>query len=189
VNERQPEREEARPVALANAPLQAVADQCQTVKTRKRNYRCVLTWFASRWRNHQPKRAEKPHSKVNAARRWPALLRGRRLRLPWRIASGSWQPPRGERLMSARERELGELPSPICPCLTARLGRDFLFPLHAWSGGSAERRSFLENRMRRSAESRYANHDRHNRDCAEKILARLRLLQPNSLCHQYQLKE
>ena len=21
-----------------------------------------LTWFASRWRNHQPKRAEKPHS-------------------------------------------------------------------------------------------------------------------------------
>jgi hypothetical protein len=31
--------------------------------------------------------------------------------------------------MSARERELGELPSPICPCLTARLGRDFSFPL------------------------------------------------------------
>jgi hypothetical protein len=60
-------------VALANAPSQAVADQCQTVKTRKRNYRCVLTWFAGRWRNHQPKRAEKPHSKSNAARRWTAL--------------------------------------------------------------------------------------------------------------------
>src|ERR1041385_4466385 len=44
--------------------------------------------------------------------RWTALLRGRRLRLPWRIASGSWQPPRGWRLMSAREREHGELPSP-----------------------------------------------------------------------------
>jgi len=117
-------------VALANAPSKAVADQCQTVKTRKRNYRCVLTWFASRWRNHQPKRAEKPHSKVNAARRWPALLRGRNeLRLPWRIASGSWQPSKDERLMSARERELGELPSPICPCLTARLGRDFLIHL------------------------------------------------------------
>jgi hypothetical protein len=128
VNERQPESEEARPVALANAPSKVVADQCQTVKTRKRNYRCVLTWFASRWRNHQPKRAEKPHSKVNAARRWPALLRGRKeLRLPWRIASGSWQPPRGERLMPVREREHGELPSPICPCLTARLGRDFSF--------------------------------------------------------------
>jgi len=29
--------------------------------------------------------------------------------------------------MLAREREHGELPSPICPCLTARLGRDLLF--------------------------------------------------------------
>jgi len=89
VNEKQPESEEARPVALANALSKAVADQCQTVKTRKRNHGSVLTWFASRWRNHQPKRAEKPHSKFNAARRWTALLRGRRLRLPWGIASGS----------------------------------------------------------------------------------------------------
>jgi predicted N-acetyltransferase YhbS len=31
------------------------------------------------------------------------------------------------RQMSARERECGELPSPICPCLTVRSGRDFLF--------------------------------------------------------------
>jgi len=29
------------------------------------------------------------------ARRRTALLRGRRLRLPWRMASGSRQPPRG----------------------------------------------------------------------------------------------
>jgi len=99
-------------VALANAPSKAVAVQCQVVKTRKRNCRRVLTWFASRWRNHQPKRAEKPHSKFNAARRWTALLRGRRLRLSRRMASGSRQPPRGERQMSARERECGELPSP-----------------------------------------------------------------------------
>jgi hypothetical protein len=48
-------------VALANAPPKAVADQSLTVKTRK-NRRRVFTWFASRWRNHQPKRAEKPHS-------------------------------------------------------------------------------------------------------------------------------
>jgi len=33
------------------------------VKTRTQSRRRVLTWFASRWRNHQPKRAEKPHSK------------------------------------------------------------------------------------------------------------------------------
>jgi len=89
-----------------------MADQCQVVKTRSQSYRRVLTWFASRWRNHQPKRAEKPHSKFSVARRWTALLRGRRLRLPWRIASGSRQPPRGARLMSARERERGGLPSP-----------------------------------------------------------------------------
>jgi len=36
------------------------------VKTRKRILRRVLTWFASRWRNHQFKRAEKPHSKFSA---------------------------------------------------------------------------------------------------------------------------
>ena len=29
--------------------------------------------------------------------------------------------------MSVREREIGELPSPICPCLTERSGRDLLF--------------------------------------------------------------
>src|SRR4051794_821950 len=37
------------------------------VKTWKVNRRRVLTWFASRWRNHQSKRAEKPHS--NSSRR------------------------------------------------------------------------------------------------------------------------
>ena len=36
-------------------------------------------------------------------------------------------PRKRERLMSAREREIGALPSPICPCSTERLGRDFLF--------------------------------------------------------------
>src|SRR5581483_12461908 len=43
------------------------------------------------------------------------------------MASGSRQPPRGARLMSVRERESGELPSPICPGLTERLNRDLLF--------------------------------------------------------------
>jgi hypothetical protein len=33
------------------------------VKTRNKNRRRVLTWFASWWRNHRPKQAEKPHSK------------------------------------------------------------------------------------------------------------------------------
>jgi hypothetical protein len=29
------------------------------------NYRRVSTWFAGRWRNHQLKRAEKPHLKFS----------------------------------------------------------------------------------------------------------------------------
>jgi len=43
------------------------------------------------------------------------------------MASGNQQPLKSVRQMLARERELGELPSPICPGLTARLGRDLLF--------------------------------------------------------------
>src|ERR1019366_4663273 len=61
------------------------------------------------------------------ARHWTALLRGRKLRLPWRMASGNRQPLKRARLMPVREREHGELPSPICPGLTARLDRDLLF--------------------------------------------------------------
>jgi hypothetical protein len=43
------------------------------------------------------------------------------------MASGNQQPLKSVRQMLARERELGELPSPICPGLTARLDRDLLF--------------------------------------------------------------
>ena len=31
----------------------------------KKDHRRVSTWFAGRWRNHQLKRAEKPHSKFS----------------------------------------------------------------------------------------------------------------------------
>ena len=50
----------------ANAPSKAAADLNQLVKTRIRNRRRVFTWFASRWRNHQFKQAEKPHSKFSS---------------------------------------------------------------------------------------------------------------------------
>ena len=43
------------------------------------------------------------------------------------MASGSQQPLKRVRQMLVREREPGELPSPICPGLTARSGRDLLF--------------------------------------------------------------
>ena len=72
----------------------------------------VLTWFASRWRNHQPKRAERPHSK--SSRRNPLDGPAMRPVTPLAVENGvgklaanfCW------RQMSARERELGALPSP-----------------------------------------------------------------------------
>ena len=42
----------------------------------------------------------------------------------WRRESGS---PRKRAPNAGREREIGELPSPICPCPAARPGRDLLF--------------------------------------------------------------
>jgi hypothetical protein len=47
----------------ANALPNAVADPALSGQDANRSHRRVLTWFAGRWRNHQPKRAEKPHSK------------------------------------------------------------------------------------------------------------------------------
>jgi hypothetical protein len=41
----------------------------QTVKTRKRNHKRVLTRSAGRWRNHQSKRAKRPHSKISVLAR------------------------------------------------------------------------------------------------------------------------
>jgi hypothetical protein len=81
------------PWLRANAPPKAAADPELKGPDANQDRRRVCTRFADRWRNHQSKRAEKPHSKFSVARRWTALLRGRKLRLPWRMASGSWQPP------------------------------------------------------------------------------------------------
>jgi len=50
----------------ANALSKAAADPELSGKDAGKSYRRVLTWFASRWRNHQPKRAKKPHSKFSA---------------------------------------------------------------------------------------------------------------------------
>ncbi len=98
-----------------------------------------MTWFAGRWRNHQPKRAEKPHSK--SARRKAPDGPATRPKTPLAVENGVGKPaaPQRARLMPVREREHGELPSPICPCLTARLGRDLLFSM----GGRESSSSFV----------------------------------------------
>ena len=67
VSEIQPESEEARPVAEANERPKAVADLLLSGQDAELNHRRVLTWFAGRWRNHQSKRAEKPHSKFRCS--------------------------------------------------------------------------------------------------------------------------
>ena len=79
----------------------------------------------------QPKRAKRPHSKFSDCKTLDGpAMRPRKLRLPWRMASGSWQPI--WRPMSAREREHGELPSPELSLLDLKkLSRDFLFFLQA----------------------------------------------------------
>lgn len=112
----------------ANASSKAMADPEPVVKTRKQIRRRVLTWFVGRWRNHQLKRAEKPHSKSAApkgAGRPCYEAENSACRGEWRREAGSLLIR--ARRMPVRERESGELPSPICPCLTARSGRDLLF--------------------------------------------------------------
>ena len=70
-----------------------MADPAQVVKTRKPNHERVFTWFAGRWRNHQPKRAKRPHSKFSEREPLDGpATRPNELHWPWRIASGSRQP-------------------------------------------------------------------------------------------------
>jgi hypothetical protein len=54
------------PWLWANALPGAVADPERGAKTRRTSCRRVLAWSAVRWRNHQTKRAERPHSKSSA---------------------------------------------------------------------------------------------------------------------------
>ena len=52
----------------ANALPKAVADLTLNGKDADRSHKRVFAWFAGRWRNHQSKRAEKPHSIIQSPR-------------------------------------------------------------------------------------------------------------------------
>jgi hypothetical protein len=65
VDERQPESEEARPVALGERTVKSGGCPGAKRSRRGRCHRRVLAWFAGEWRNHPLKRAEKPHSKFS----------------------------------------------------------------------------------------------------------------------------
>ena len=112
----------------------------------KKSHSRVLTWLASRWRNHRLKRAKKPHSKIqlspqNGRLDGPAT-RPKRTPLAVENSVGKLAAPEMRRPMSARERELGELPSPICPCSAARLGRDIFCVRKSSSSSSSSSASF-----------------------------------------------
>jgi hypothetical protein len=97
---------------------------------RGKDHRRVLTWLAGRWRNHQPKRAKKPHSIVLWSISRPLDGPATRPKTPfaWRIASGSWQPRRGGRAECQHGKESMANSHPqICLCSAARLGRDIFF--------------------------------------------------------------
>jgi len=80
------------------------------VKTRIESHKRVLTWFAGRRCKRQPKRAKRPHSKFSdrKALNGPAMRpKNSACRGEWRREAGS---PARVRLMSAREREIGDEP-------------------------------------------------------------------------------
>jgi len=82
-------------VPQANALSKAVADLEQMVKTRK--LITDVSWSGSQTDGATTGTSELKSLTQNSVteRRWTALLRGRKLRLPWRMASGNRQPREG----------------------------------------------------------------------------------------------
>ena len=70
------------------------------------------------------------------ARRPTALLRGRILRLPWRIASGSRQPSKAPNVGNGKE-SVANSHSRFRPRRTARFGGDVCFPGGRCRGGAS----------------------------------------------------
>ena len=93
------------------------------MKTRIRIRRRVLTWFVSRWRNHQFKQAEKPHSKFSARKTLDGPATRPETPLAVENSVGKLAAAEMWRQMPARERELGELPSPIWSLLDRKVGQ------------------------------------------------------------------
>ena len=80
-----------------------------------------MAWFAGRWRNHQSKRAEKPHSIIQ--RREPLDGPATRPITPLAVENGVGKLAAKARLMPAWEREIGELPPPNLSLLNRKVGR------------------------------------------------------------------
>src|SRR5580693_8818550 len=99
-------------------------------KTRIRSHKRVFAWFASR-RPQTPAEASLEASleiqRPQGAGRPCYEAENSACRGEWRRESGS---PRKRAPNAGREREIGELPSPICPRSTERSGGDLCFSNH-----------------------------------------------------------
>jgi len=122
-------REQRRdPWYRANVPPKAGADPALSGQDADNILRRALTWFAGRWRNHQPKRAEKPHSKSSGGN----ALDGPATRpdTPLAVENSVGKP--AARFGVAPNAGTGKRAwrTPITrfgPCLNASSDRDFLF--------------------------------------------------------------
>ena len=102
----------------------------QMVKTRKKNHERVLIWFASRWRNHQLKQAEKPHSKFSGRKTLDGPAMRPETPLAVENGVGKLAAPKKAPNASAGKREWRTPIPKFCPHLTARSGGDiFVFPV------------------------------------------------------------
>lgn len=116
----------------ANGRPKAVADLALSGEDAELNHRRVCTWFAGRWRNHQSKRAEKPHSKFRRsnARNGPATRPETPLAVensvgkPAALARGCAQCRHGKESMANSHHPLP------CPS-AARLAGTFVFSLQS----------------------------------------------------------
>src|SRR5207237_9517401 len=92
----------------------------------------------ARGANTSPSELKSLPRKPVAARPWTALLRGRRLRLPWRIASGSWQSSESETPNVSAGKRVWRTPTPNLSLLDRKVEQGLfvtfrlclLFPLY-----------------------------------------------------------
>ena len=97
------------------------------METRTSSYRRVSTWFASRWRNHQFKRAEKPHSKFSGRKALDGPATRPMTPLAVENSVGKLAAPhRGRAQCQHGKESMANSHPPFSPCSAERSDRDFM---------------------------------------------------------------
>ena len=117
------------PWRRANALPKAAADPKPGGEDAKVNRRRVLTWFVGRWRNHQLKRAEKPHLKFSDRKALDGPATRPKTPLAVENSVGKLAAASKKRAPNSQrgKESMANSHPPICPCLTERSGGDFSF--------------------------------------------------------------